>query len=190
MLIRSAVALAVASALSGCDQNAAELATLKAENEHLRTEIASLRRKASGVKEPEVNSGKPDMILGMNELWSQRFESNEFRAKQMLSDKLLRVTGILDAISSRDISIYGLGNARNVRVVVNLEKGYASQIQEGLAVLEKGVTITVQGKFAYDRMELNEATIVDKATGTVLTSEQLQSFGQGGPLPPPLPENQ
>lgn len=186
-IVRSVIALALAVAMSGCDRNAAQLTTLKEENKRLRTEIANLRRKVSGEKESEPTTGKPDMILGMNELWSQRFEGNEIRAKQVLADKLLRVTGVLDAVSDRSISIYGLGKARNVRVIVNFEKGYASRIQEGLAVLEQGATITVQGRFAYNRMELNDATIVDKYTGALVTAEQLQTVGLGGT---PLPENQ
>jgi hypothetical protein len=187
-------AAALASFLQGCDRSAAELATLKVENERLRKEIVNLRQNANGAKEPGASAGKPDMILEINELWKQRFEDNEFRAKQRLSDKTLRVTGILDAISSDSMSIYGLGKSRNVRMGVALEKLYAAKVQDGIAALEKGVSVTVQGKFAYDRMELTDATIVDKASGNPMTAEQLQAFGQigpdGTPPPAPLPENQ
>ena len=194
IVLRSALALLLASVLSGCDRNAVEMASLKADNDHLRAEIANMRRKASGAKDPEAVAGKPDQILGINELWTQRFEDNEFRARQRLTDKTLRVTGILDGISGGNLVLYGVGKSRNVQISVNLERGYANRIQDGLATLEKGVTITVQGKLMYERMELNEATVVDKTTGVVLMSEQIQAFGQIGPdgqaVPPPLPENQ
>lgn len=194
MITRAVVALSLASAVTGCDRNAAELVSLKADNERLRAEIANLRRKASGAKDPESAAGKPDQILSVSDLWTQRFEDHEFRARQRLSDKTLRITGILDGISGGNVLLYGVGKSRNVQVSVNLEKGYAARIEDGLDALEKGVTITVQGKLLYDRMELNDATIVDKATGAVLNTEQLQAYGQVGPnglpVPPPLPENQ
>ncbi len=182
--------VALACMFAGCDPHANEMAALKVENEHLRTEIANLRRKASGAKDEEPVSGKPDLILGINELWTQRFEDNEFRAKQRLAGKTLRVTGVLDGISGDNLSLYGVGKARSARIGVNLEKSYAMKVQGGLAALEKGVTLTVQGKFAYDRMELNDSVVVDKASGAQLTSEQLQTVGLGGvPVLTPLPEN-
>lgn len=191
MVARGVVALSLASAVTGCDRNAAEHASLKADNERLRAEIANLRRKASGVKDPESAAGKPDQTLGVGELWTQRFEDNEFRARQRLSDKMLRITGILDGISGGNVLLDGVGKTRAVQISVNLEKGYAARIQDGLEALEKGVTITVQGKLLYDRMELNDATFVDKETGAVLNTEQLQALGTNGlPAPPPLPENQ
>ena len=173
--------------LAGCGQNAAELAALKAENERLRAELANARRISGGEKEPVSASGSPDQILSINELWRQRFEDNDFRSKLRLTDKTLRVTGILDDISRESVSIYGVGKSR-IRVSVNLDKNYAARIQTGLASLEKGVTVTVQGKFAFDRMELNESTIVDAASGTPMTTEQLQAFGQIAPGDAPVPE--
>ena len=95
---------------------------------------------------------------------------------------------MLDDISSENLGIYGVEKSRNVRVTAHLEKGYAAQIREGLGSLEEGMTITVQGKFLYDRMELEDATIVDKATGAVLTGDQLKAFGavkSGEVVPPP-----
>ena len=193
LVARGALLFSMAFALPGCNRNAAELASLKADNERLRTEIANLRRKVGGGSEGETTPGKADQVLGINDLWAQRFEDNGFRARQRLTDKTLRVTGVLDAISGESLSIYGVGNSRNAQMNVNLGKNYAARIQRGLAALEKGITITVQGKFMYDRMELNEAVIVDKATGVPLSEEQLEAFGQvgtdGKPVPPPLPEN-
>lgn len=193
-VFRGLVILSIAATLPACDRNAAALASLKADNERLRAEIANLRRKGSGGADADSTSGKPDHILGINELWSQRFEDNEFRSRQRLTDKVVRVTGILDNLSAEGLSIYGVGKSRNAQLSVILEKNFAAKIPDGLAALEKGITITVQGKFKYDRMELHEAAIVDKATGMPMSSEQLQAFGQvgpnGGPVPPPLPENQ
>lgn len=188
-LCRCVVMLGLTLVVGGCDQKAAEIAALKAENERLRSELANLRSEASGVKKPETASGKPDMILTFNELYSQRFDDNEFRARQRLSGKTLRVTGIADGVSGESLTIYGVGKSRNVRMTVNLEKSHAAKIQDGLAALEKGVTLTVQGKFGFDRMELLEASIVDNASGNPMTTEQLQALGQVAPggVPPSTP---
>ena len=178
------VALSAGSIVTGCDRNAAELASVKADNERLRAELANLRRKGGGEKDSEPASGKPEQILDVSELWSQRFEEGGFRARQKLSDKALRVTGILDGISQDSLSIYGVGVARN-SLTVSLDKNYAARIQTGLAALEKGVTITVQGKFLFDRYELKDAVVVDKVSGTPLTTKDLQEFVPAVPVAAP-----
>ena len=181
---RAFVALSAGALVTGCDRNAAELASLKTDNERLRAELANLRRKGGGEKDSESAAGKPEQILEVDELWSQRFEGG-FRARQRLSDKTLRVTGILDAISQDSLSIYGVGVSRNSQLTVTLEKNYAARIQTGLAALEKGATITVQGKFLFDRMELKEAMVVDKVSGVPLTTKDLQEFLPAGPVAAP-----
>ena len=191
-VIGCAAACAVAVSLCACDRNAAELAALKADNEHLRAELAQLRSKAHGAKEAETDPAKADLILTINELWSQRFEDSEFRSKQRLSGKIIRVTGFVDNVTSGSVALYGTGKAsRSVRMSVNLNSGYAAKIQEGLAELGKGITITVQGKFAYDRMGLDDSAFVDKATGKSLSDKEMRVLGQSGstsPLPLPAPE--
>lgn len=180
--------LALVFAAGGCDRKAGELAALKADNEHLRAELAHLREQAEGGKKTEAAPGKPDMILNFNDLYRQRFDDNEFRARQRLSGKTLRVTGIMDGMSGESLTLYGVGKSRNVRMTVNLERSHAAKIQDGLAALEKGVTLTVEGKFGFDRMELLEAAIVDSTSGTPMTTEQLQSLGQVAPADPPASE--
>ena len=175
--------VAFAAFFTGCDPHSAEMAALKAENDRLRAELANLRGKSNGTI-AELTGGKPDLILEFNDLWNQRFEDNEFRARQRLSDKVLRVTGILDGISGENLLLYGLGKPKNVRISVNLEKGYASKIKDGLAALERGVTLTVQGIFAYDRMELNDSMIVDKVSGAPQGTEEIQSIGLPAPVNP------
>lgn len=175
--------VAFAAFFTGCDPHSAEMAALKAENDRLRAELANLRGKSNGTI-AELTGGKPDLILEFNDLWNQRFEDNEFRARQRLSDKVLRVTGILDGISGENLLLYGLGKPKNVRISVNLEKGYASKIKDGLAALERGVTLTVQGRFAYDRMELNDSMIVDKVSGAPQGTEEIQSIGLPAPVNP------
>ena len=194
-IIGNVAVLAAAFALSGCDQGAAEIAALKEENEHLRSELAQLRNKANGVKEAETPTGKADLTLGINELWTQRFEGNEFRAKQRLSDKTIRVTGLVDSISGNTVLLYGTGSAaRSVRMSVNLSSAYAAKIQDGLAELEKGLTVTMQGKLAYERMGLDESVFVDKATGKTLFDAEVRALAPGGAAnaaaPPPVPEKQ
>ena len=183
LLLNCVFFVAFAAFFTGCDPQSAEMAALKAENDRLRAELANLRGKPIGTIS-ESTGGKPDLILEFNELWNQRFEDNEFRARQRLADKVLRVTGILDGISRENLLLYGLGRSKNVRISVNLEKAYASKIQDGLAALERGVTLTVQGRFAYDRMELNDSMIVDKATGAPQGTEEIQSIGQTAPVKP------
>ena len=175
--------VAFAAFFTGCDPHSAEMAALKAENDRLRAELANLRGKSNGTI-AELTGGKLDLILEFNDLWNQRFEDNEFRARQRLSDKVLRVTGILDGISGENLLLYGLGKPKNVRISVNLEKGYASKIKDGLAALERGVTLTVQGRFAYDRMELNDSMIVDKVSGAPQGTEEIQSIGLPAPVNP------
>lgn len=195
-VIGCVAALIAALALSGCDQNAAEIEALKADNERLRTELALLRNRTNGVQETEMQAGKADLVLGINALWSQRFEdSSEFRAKQRLAGKTIRVTGVLDNLSANAVSLSGVGTvSRSVRMSANLDPAYAIRVQEGLAALEKGATVTMQGKFAYDRMGLDESVFVDKATGATLFDAELKALGEGGtsapPLPLPIPDKQ
>ncbi len=187
-VFRCLAAMALLPVLAGCDRHAAELATLKSENERLKTELAKLRQGSDGAKEPGAAAGKPDLTLTLIELWTQRFEENEFRAQQRLAGKLMRVTGTLDEVASDRLSLHEPGQARNVRMTINLEKQYAARVQQGLGALEKGAMLTVQGKFSYDRMELSDATIVDKTSGAPMTTQQLQAFvqlGSGAPPPPP-----
>ncbi len=151
----------------------------------------NLRRKLSGEEEPKASSSQPDMVLEINDLWTQRFEDNEFRARQRLSGKILRVTGLLDTITGESMFLYGVGKTRDVRMTASLERVYSSKIQAGLATLEKGVTLTVQGKFVYDRVELSDALIVDKATGSVFSVDQIRAIGDPGAISvgsPPAPK--
>lgn len=187
---RSCSAVALLFILGGCDRNASEVSTLRAENDRLRAELAQLRRKPGGAKESESQPGKPDMILGINELWTQRFEDNEFRAKQRLTDKIIRVTGLVDGVSGGTISLFGAGKSgRSVRMGVRLDPAYADRIQGGLASLEKGSSVTVQGKFAFERMGLEESTFVDKATGKTLSPEEMLALAQAGAVKSPSPSD-
>ena len=106
---------------------------------------------------------------------------------------MIRITGLVDSISGNTVLLYGAGNsARSVRIGVNLSSAYAAKIQEGLAELEKGLTVTMQGKFAYDRMSLDESVFVDKATGKTLFDPEIRLLGGGhaadGAVPPPVPD--
>lgn len=189
-VIGCAAACVAAISLCACDRNAAELAALKADNEHLRAELAQLRSKANGGKEAGGDPSKADLILAINDLWSQRFEDSEFRSKQRLSGKIIRVTGFVDNVTSNSVALYGTAKAsRSVRMSVNLNSAYAAKIQEGMAELQKGITVTVQGKFAYERMGLDESVFVDKDSGKTLSDAEMRVIGVSGPnTPPPGPE--
>ena len=172
--------------LSACDPHEAEIAALKADNEHLREELAQLRGKASRGKEAETDSGKPDLTLAITELWSQRFEDSEFRSKQRLSGKTIRVTGLVDNVKGGSVALYGVGKtSRSVKMSVNLSTAYAARIHVGLAELQKGITVTVQGKFAYERMGLDESVFVDTVTGKALSDAEIRVLGMGESNPPP-----
>ena len=182
-------ACVAAVSLSGCDQHAAEIAILKADNEHLRAELAQLRSKANG-KDPEADNGKPDLTLSINDLWTQRFSDSVFRSKQRLSGKLIRVTGYLDNVSADSVALYGIGkSSRGVRMNVNLNGAYAAKIAEGLGELQKGTELTMQGKFAYERMVLDDSVFVNKETGKTLTDPEIRALAEAGPaLPVPATE--
>ena len=180
-IVRCTAAAVLVFTLPGCDRSAAQIAVLKAENERLKAELAQLRPKPNGSKEGENQPGKADLILDISELWSQRFEDNEFRAKQRLSGKTIRVTGLVDGVNGQTISMFGVGKvSRSVRMSANLESTHAAKIQEGLASLEKGATVTVQGKFAFDRMGLDDSTFADKETGRTLTPAEILTLAQAG----------
>ncbi len=188
-VIGCAAVCVVAISLCGCDLHEAEIAALKADNEHLREELAQLRGKSGGTKEAGADSGKPDLILAIGELWSQRFEDSEFRSKQRLSGKTMRVTGLVENVTGGSVALYGTGKtSRSVRMSVNLSSAYAAKIQEGLAELQKGITVTVQGKFAYERMGLDESVFVNKDTGKTLSDAEIRVLGMSGPSTPlPVP---
>lgn len=191
-VIGFAAACVAAASLCACDRHAAELAALKADNEHLKAELAQLR-KANG-KETETETGKPDLILSINDLWTQRFEDIAFRSKQRLSGKLIRVTGYVDNVGGSSVALYGIGkSSRGVRMSANLNGGYAAKIAEGLGELQKGIVVTMQGKFAYERMVLDDSVFVDKTTGKALSDAEIRVLGESGaalPAPTPDPEKQ
>ncbi len=181
------VALAV---LPGCRRTEAEYQKLAAENEYLRGEVERLNKRDSSEKgDPKVTTPTgdgPDLTLTVVDLFSQRFDDNEFRAKQRLSNKVIRLSGGVDAVSGDGIMIGGTSKRfGSVRIGVNLTSGYALRIKEGLAALERGTIVTVQGKFLYDRMSLSDALFVDASTGRPLYSDDLLSLAAGKPLPRP-----
>ena len=189
LVVRCSAAAVLVFTLPGCDRSAPQVAALKAENERLKAEIAQLKHKPNGTKEGESQPGNADLILEINELWSQRFEDNEFRAKQRLSGKTIRVTGLVDGVNGQTISMFGAGKvSRSVRMSANLESTQAAKIQEGLASLEKGATVTVQGKFAFDRMGLDDSLIVDKETGHKLSADEILLLAQAGVSKTPPPD--
>lgn len=175
---------------SGCNRNSAEVQKLFAENQQLRTELERVKHsmaEPSATAADSSNIAAPDLDLPINELWTQRFQDNEFRARQRLADKIVRLTGIVDNISADSISLFGTSKRfGNVRMTVNLNSGYAAKIRTGLASLERDIPVTVQGKFVYERMCLSDATFVDPNTGKSMTSEEIAELARKG-RPSPTP---
>lgn len=182
LLSRTLLVLALAI-LPGCRRTEAEYQKLLEENLHLRGEVERLSRLESGEK-PEAKKGdNPDLTLAVVDLWSQRFDDNEFRAKQRLSNKIVRLSGAVESVAADAVAIGGVSKRfGNVRIAANLTNGYAIRIREGLAALERGTKVTVQGKFLYDRMALSEALFVDTATGRTLYSDDLLALAAGKPI--------
>ncbi len=165
--------------LSGCRRSEAEYQKLLVENEHLKAQLASLSAAASGTGQGSSQPGEPDLKLEIDELWAQRFDDNDYRAKQRLLKKTLRVTGLVENVTDSSITIYGRNKQfGSVRMNVNLDAAHALRIRNGLATLEKGVTITAQGNFLYDRMWLDNAFLVDKDSGKPLTTDDLGMISQ------------
>jgi hypothetical protein len=178
------------AALPGCRRTEAEYQKLAAENEYLRGEVERLNKRdfteKGDPKAASPNGDGPDLTLTVVDLFSQRFDDNEFRAKQRLANKVIRLSGGVDAVSADGIGIAGVSKRfGNVRIGVNLTSGYAMRIRDGLAALERGTIVTVQGKFLYDRMTLSDALFVDASTGRALYSDDLLALAAGTPIARP-----
>jgi hypothetical protein len=167
--------VALGFAVGGCGRTDAEYQQLLAENARLRAELAKALNPGADKDKIDPQSAAADLILTMDELWPQRFEDLPFRAEQRLSKKILRLTGMIENVSEGSLTIRG--NGTGMRMQVNLAEAYAKKVQAGLTNLEPGTPATVQGRFIFDRMWLNDAVIVEKATGRTLSSEEVESLG-------------
>ncbi len=187
------LALLVAT-VAGCDRNSAELAALREENERLRKALDQERNVLP--PKSEENSAvvpKADLDLPIAELWAQRFEDNQFRSKQRLDQKQIRVTGRVESVFERSVTIFGTGTRfGSVSLLAQLDEAYIAQISDGLAALQKGTAVTIQGRFVYDKMWLQEAVLVDRETGKRLVSQDLMTLAESpaGPSAGPEPESQ
>lgn len=181
--LRILLAAAVLSGATGCRRTEAEYQKLVQENAHLRSEIERLSRKTVEEKAEEKAGlvlGEPDLASTIVDIWSQRFDDNEFRSRQRLSDKIIRVTGAVDGVAADSISLAGASKRfGNVRMGVHLASGYALRIRDGLSALERGSTVTVQGRFNYERMILSEAMFVEQVSGRALYSDDLLALSSG-----------
>lgn len=185
---RALLAVLLLGAFAGCRRTEAEYQKLVQENAYLRSEIERLNRRGVEEKTEEKGGGAvgpPDLALTVLDLWSQRFEDvYEYRSRSRLSGKSLRVTGGAEVLSGGD-SISMTGESKRfgpVQMGAHLSPGYAQRIQAGLAALERGTVVTVQGKFNYERMILVDAMFVDQTGGRILYSDDLLSLSAGVPL--------
>lgn len=182
----TALAVALSIGFCGCRRTEAEYQKLVQENAYLKSEIERLNRRGVEEKAEEkggASVGEPDLAATIVDLWSQRFDDNEFRSRQRLSGKTIRLTGAVDAVAADQVGLAGVSKRfGNVHVGVNLASGYALRIRDGLAALERGTTVTVQGKFNYERMILTESTFVDQVSGRTLYSDDLLALSAGTPI--------
>jgi hypothetical protein len=184
------VAASLTLLVGGCDRQSLQLSELREENQRLKKALEQARSTVSAPQEVEASLlSNVDLDLTIVELWSQRFEDNQFRAKQRLEQKQIRVTGLVESVSERSVTIYGSGTRfGSVSLVAQLDEAYIKQIAEGLASLRKGVSVTVQGRFLFDKMWLDSATFVDRVTGKRLASKDLAGVSAPEePVPRPNP---
>jgi hypothetical protein len=183
---RALLAVTLLAGATACRRTEAEYQKLVEENTYLREEIERLKRRGVEEKVEEKEGplvGVPDLAATIVDLWSQRFDDNEFRARQRLSGKTIRLTGAVDAVSADAIGVAGESKRfGGVRMTVNLSSGYALRISQGLAALERGAVVTVQGKFNYERMILTDAMFVDPVSGRTLYSDDLLAVAAGVPI--------
>jgi hypothetical protein len=182
-LIPRAAAILALAALSGCGRSEAEYQKLLVENQQLKAELEKSSRLGGGkgAGEAGARADAPDLDLAINELLAQRFDDTEFRARNRLADKIIRVTGSVESVLATSVILYGTSKRfGTARLTINLNGPYAGRVKAGLVSLEKGAAVTVQGRFVYDRMWLNDAVFVDKATGRTLFSDELSAL-----VPPP-----
>ena len=174
-----------------CDQNSAQLRSLQEENARLRKALEEARGVVSTDHSPV--RGKADLDLTLKELWSQRFEEIQFRAKQRLDQKQVRVTGQVDSVSERSVTLFTTGTSFGlVTLAAQFDESYVNQVREGLASLQKGTPLTVQGRFLFDKMSIDGAVFVDRSTGRQLDSHDLTRLEPDSPQPaqvfaPPAP---
>ena len=166
------------SGLIACERVPADYEQLRAENERLKREVERLTHPFE-----RLDRGSPDLTevveLSLKELWSQRFEETKLRAKMNLDQKILRVTGNVETVRDRSLALYGnTTRFGRMKMEVQLEDGYAGQVQDGLAALHRGIPVTVQGKFVYESMWLTEATFVESASGKPLSSSDLAALAE------------
>lgn len=165
----------VISVTAGCNRESAQLSALREENERLKRALEQARSSAPPLQ--AVDGGlapKADLDLSIAELWSQRFEDTPFRAKQRLDQKLIRVTALVESVSDRNVTLSGTGTRfGSVNLLIQLDDAYIKQILDGLASLQKGAQVTVQGRFLFEKMWLDSAVFVDRKTGKLLLSKDL-----------------
>ena len=166
---------ASAAVLTGCGPKEPDYQKVLQENERLRAELAKGGKEtAPSGKKAGAIVAVPDLDVDINTLWTQRFDDNEFRSRQRLSGKTIRVTGAVDSVSDGSLSL--LGNSKrfgSVRMTVNFTPVYAARSRKGLASLERGLPVTVQGSFIYERTCLSDAVIVDRKSGRELSSDEI-----------------
>lgn len=182
----AAIALAWLVVGSACRRTEAEYQKLVSENAYLRAEVERLSRRGLEEKAEEKEGhtvGKPDLEATIVDLWGQRFDDNEFRARQRLSGKMIRLTGSVDGVSAESVTLAGESKRfGNVRITAYLSPGYAARIRDGLAALERGTVATVQGKLTYERMILIDAMFVEQVSGRTLYSDDLLALAAGTPI--------
>ena len=160
---------------TSCGRSETEYQALLAENARLQMELDKTKAReveSSGHRRSSA-ADAPDLNLAILELWNMRFNDSSYRAKRVLADKTIRVTGNVGDISEDSISL--LERDKGFQVTVYFNKTYATQIKEGLASLEPGVAVTVQGKFIFERTQLDEAVFVERKSGRTLSSEEIST---------------
>jgi hypothetical protein len=159
--------------LAGCDRQSARIRALEAENEQLKQALKAEHGESHDQATPRADT-TADLDLSLTELWTQRFEDNQFRAKQRLDQKQIRVTGMIQAVSERSVTLFDTGARLGaISLDAQIDGSFLRQNMDGLASLQKGAKVTLQGRFLFDKMRLENAVFVERASGKLLSSKDL-----------------
>jgi len=175
------LASVVSLSLVGCNRDSEKVRALQAENERLSKALAAIQAGSVGAgRENLASDGKADLNLSITQLWKQRFEDdNPFRARQRLDQKRIRVTGDVSNISERTVTLSGTGTRLgSVNLHAQLDDAFLKQFMNALASLQKGMSVTIQGRFVFDKMTLEDAIFVDPISGKPLTSSDFAELSK------------
>ena len=119
--------------------------------------------------------------LEMVELFRMALDSNSLKAKQQVDGKIFRVPGKISSVSAEgDIFIWGYKSDAGNDVTMHVELKKNHYDKSVLSTLEKGMPVTVQGRFRYSTIIvtgwLEDAVFVDSKSGRALSASDIRAL--------------